>query len=163
MTAVVKFFQTRLSLFAIAADVVLVDQLTKTWVRTALLPQEVWSPTEAMMDYFRIVHLTNTGTVGGMFESLSGFLTVLAVVLSALILIFYPLAASFGRPTQIGLSLILGGGLGNLIDRLARGSVTDFVSIGNLFIFNIADVCIVLGMAAVLYAVWSHQDAIRKE
>lgn len=163
MTAVVKFFQTRLSLFAIAAGVVLVDQLTKTWVRTALQPQEVWSPTEAMMDYFRIVHLTNTGTVGGIFESLSGFLTVLAVVLSTLILVFYSRAAPFGRPMRLGLSLILGGGLGNLIDRLAQGSVTDFLSIGNLFIFNIADLCIILGMAAVLYAVWAHQDSARQE
>jgi signal peptidase II len=50
--------------------------------------------------------------------------------------------------------MMLGGALGNLVDRLTRGTVTDFVSVGTFAVFNVADACISVGTAILILAVW---------
>ncbi|TAH39463.1 MAG: signal peptidase II [Planctomycetota bacterium] len=55
-----------------------------------------------------------------------------------------------GRATQVGLGAALGGALGNLYDRLRHGAVLDFLRLGRLSVFNVADAAIVLGLLAVL-------------
>ena len=60
----------------------------------------------------------------------------------AIILIFFPQIPRSDWPMRVALSMQLGGAAGNLIDRLSRGEVTDFVSVGNFAVFNVADASI---------------------
>jgi signal peptidase II len=84
---------------------------------------------------------------------------LLALKLIAVSLIWIWLARAESRLTAVGLGLIIGGALGNAIDRLAYGAVADFVLLHietaswrfNWYVFNLADVAIVAGLAALLY------------
>lgn len=132
--------------YLLAAVVILVDQYTKYLVRLNLALEERWEPWAWLAPYARILHIENTGAAFGLFQSGGLIFTVIAVIVSAVI-IFY----AFRLPEdQWGLRLILGlmlgGAVGNLIDRLTRGPVTDFISVGAFAIFNVADASISVGV-----------------
>jgi signal peptidase II len=61
------------------------------------------------------------------------------------------------------MSMQLGGALGNLIDRLTIGHVTDFISVGRFPVFNIADSSITVGVVVLLLGVWWQERAAKKE
>lgn len=91
---------------------------------------------------------------GAAFSSFSGYTTLLAIfsaILAIGLLIFYILIKNDSLLFQIGISLILGGALGNLYDRVALGYVRDFINLEfvDFAVFNIADSCITLGIIAV--------------
>jgi signal peptidase II len=137
-------------LIAIAGAIVLLDQYTKYLVRTRLALGEVWMPLDWLAPYARIVHWTNTGAAFGLFQNGGLVFTVLAFIVSGAILYYY---RDFGRASwliRLALGLQLGGALGNLVDRLTRGTVTDFISVGTFPVFNIADSCISCGVALLL-------------
>lgn len=132
--------------YLLAAVVILVDQYTKYLVRLNLALEERWEPWPWLAPYARILHIENTGAAFGMFQSGGLIFTVIAVVVSVVI-VFY----AFRLPEdQWGLRLILGlmlgGAGGNLVDRLTRGPVTDFISVGAFAIFNVADASISVGV-----------------
>jgi len=137
--------------FLIALLVVVADQLSKLWIRSNLAVGE--SLPEA--GFFQLTHIQNTGAVFGLFQDQSFALTIVAIVGIAFLLVyafiiyprFFPLDNLLGKSA---LGLILGGTIGNLIDRLRFGGVTDFISIGWWPAFNIADSAIVVG--AILFA-----------
>ena len=125
--------------FLTALLVVATDQLSKIWIRSHPEEQLIFKA-----GFFQIVHTQNTGAAFGLFQDQSFPLTVFAFVGIAAILLFtlffyhrFPLSDSkLGKPA---LGLILGGTIGNLIDRLHLGYVTDFIGIGIWPSFNIAD------------------------
>jgi len=137
--------------FLITLLVVVADQLSKLWIRSNLAVGE--SLPEA--GFFQLTHIQNTGAVFGLFQDQSFALTIVAIVGIAFLLVyafiiyprFFPLDNLLGKSA---LGLILGGTIGNLIDRLRFGGVTDFISIGWWPAFNIADSAIVVG--AILFA-----------
>ncbi len=61
--------------------------------------------------------------------------------------------------TRVAFGLILGGGIANIIDRIPDGLVTDFIQIGNFPTFNIADTCITVGAALLLWESWKHKPS----
>ena len=138
--------------FLIALLVVVADQLSKLWIRSNLLVgQSLFE-----VGFFQIIRLPpNTGSAFGLFQDQSFALTIVAIVGIAFLLVyafiiyprFFPLDNLLGKSA---LGLILGGTIGNLIDRLRFGGVTDFISIGWWPAFNIADSAIVVG--AILFA-----------
>jgi signal peptidase II len=142
-------------LFGVSAVVSLVlDQWTKVLARTHLQPLGPWKSKVIVPDYFDLRYSENTGVAFGMFQKLPGgriWLTVVA--LAALLLVGYYLVRSSPRQSRLHLALGLvgGGAIGNLVDRIAFGRVTDFIvwKVGTHEwpAFNIADAALVVGVA----------------
>jgi len=72
------------------------------------------------------------------------------VIVGALLIVVFLARKATGLVAQTGFGLILGGALGNLVDRLGDGSVTDFFQVGSFPIFNVADTCITVGVVLLL-------------
>jgi len=149
-----KFLSDYGLLIVLTGGIILLDQVTKSWVRTNLGYQETWSPWPWLAPYARLVHWSNTGAAFGMFQNMSMVFTILAMIVSVVILFYYPQIAKEDWPMRVALSMQLGGAIGNLIDRITVGSVTDFISIGNFPVFNVADASISTGVVVLLIGMW---------
>lgn len=106
--------------------------------------------------FFRFTHVHNTGSAFGLFQNQALPLTIVAFIGIAALLFFvlfmhrrFPFLAA--TPVKLALGLILGGAVGNLIDRLSYGYVTDFIAVGRWPAFNIADSSIVVGTILIAY------------
>ena len=123
------------------------DRLTKT-----LTIKQLYFKSEAVLPFFKLTYVENTGVAFGMFRNSNTFFIVFSVVLIAAILIFRLRSPVGGLAARAGLALVLGGALGNLCDRLTYGFVIDFLDLSFFpAVFNIADSAITVG--AVLLAV----------
>ena len=147
-----------LVLLGIAGLVVLLDQWSKSAVRNNLAFGESWMPWEWLAPYARVLHWGNEGAAFGIFQGSGDFFTVLAIVVSLLILYYYPKIESGNWFLRIAMGLQLGGALGNLLDRLNIGYVTDFISLGTFPVFNVADASITSGAALLLLFTWFMDD-----
>jgi len=143
-----------LILLAIAGGVVALDQWSKYLVRTRLAFGEAWAPIPSLASFLRVVHWNNTGAAFGMFPSGSMIFTIIAVIVSIAILYYYPRVPAGQVALRLALALQLGGAVGNLIDRIALGTVTDFIAVGSFPVFNLADSSISAGVAVLLLAMW---------
>ena len=145
---------------ALAGLVVVIDQLVK-WVVVRALP--FGAEREVIPGLFRLVHTRNRGIAFGLLGS-SGPLVqtlLLAVVVTVVAVLVWQLSRGDGdRLAGLGLALVLGGALGNLLDRLLRGEVVDFLNFYVRFggrehewpSFNVADSCITVGAGLVILA-----------
>lgn len=132
----------------IAVAVVALDQLVKVLVRTGITPGQV-VPVIPGLD---LVHTTNTGIAFGLFAGSTqviAMLTLLAIAVIALVLVAY---AGEHRLVPVGGGLLLGGAVGNLIDRISREGVTDFIAIGAWPPFNVADIAVTSGALLLVLA-----------
>lgn len=136
-------------LLGIAGTIILFDQITKALVRSNLTFTDAWGP-ESLLPYMRIVHWKNTGAAFGLFQNGNLVFIILGILVSIAILNFYPLVPRQDRWLRAALAFQLGGAVGNLIDRLHQGYVTDFVSILRFPVFNVADASISLGVALII-------------
>jgi len=87
----------------------------------------------------------------------------LAFVIIGLILIYFPMIPADDYFFRLALSLQLAGATGNLIDRLYRGYVTDFFSVGRFPVFNLADSCITMGVVVLLIGMWIEERRTQHE
>jgi signal peptidase II len=143
-----------LFLGGIAGLIILFDQVSKALIRMYLPVNAVWAPWDWMLPYIRFFHTQNTGVAFGMFQGANVVLAILASLVSIAIIYYYPRIPHQDLTLRIALSLQLAGALGNLIDRILFGYVTDFVSVGNFAIFNVADSSISIGVVVLLIGVW---------
>jgi signal peptidase II len=137
-------------LLSVASVIIALDQWTKWLVRTRLAFNETWAPWPWLMPYVRIVHIQNTGAAFGSFQSFGDVFMVLAIIVSVGILIFFPRVAYNDWLIRVVMSLELGGAIGNLVDRFTQRYVTDFVSVGNFAVFNVADSSISVGVTILI-------------
>jgi signal peptidase II len=147
-------------LVLVAGVIIILDQLTKIFVRSSLAISEVWTPEPWMAPYFRIVHWKNTGAAFGIGQDFSLVFTALAFVVSIVIISYFPRVPRDEGILRLALSMQLGGAVGNLIDRLTIGYVTDFISLmaaWNMPVFNIADLSITTGVIILVIAVWKKE------
>ena len=138
--------RTSLAAAGAAAVVVALDQLTKALVRGGLELGE----RQDLVAGVKLVNVRNSGIAFG-FLSDGGALLVVgtAVVLLALVFFF---VTHTGRPLLwLPTGMLLGGAIGNLIDRAREGSVTDFVKFPHFPAFNVADMAITVGVLALIY------------
>jgi signal peptidase II len=133
--------------YLLAGAIVLVDQYTKHLVRNNLAISESWSPWPWLAPYARFLHIQNTGAAFGLFKEAGLFFTVVAVIVSLVIIVYAQRLPAGNWWMRVALGMQLGGAVGNLIDRLVFGPVTDFISVGGFAIFNVADASISLGVA----------------
>jgi len=161
MNLVKKYWQIVL----IAVVIVGLDQWTKSLVRANISLGGMWLPESLqwLHPYARIVHWYNTGAAFGMFKEGSMVFTVLAFIVIGLILYYYPHVEKADWSLRIAMSMQLGGATGNLIDRLTIGHVTDFISVGNFPVFNVADASITVGAAVLFLGIILMEQAERKK
>jgi len=153
----------------VAGIVIALDQWTKSLVRANIPDFSSMAPIPGLEDYLLFEHVHNYGAAFGILQGLGGPLIVVAVIV-ALAMLFYiryiPAAAWF---VLVLLGLQLGGALGNVIDRINQGYVTDFVRLGIPGIyyipnFNVADNAIVFGVIGLgIYIMWSDFAKQREE
>ncbi len=146
-------------LLIVVTLIVAFDQWTKWLVRKNIPLNTSWLPESLdwLSPYARITYIQNKGASFGMFQDGRIFLTILAllVIIGA---IYYVLTVDFADGwTLAAAGLYIGGAIGNLIDRLTIGSVTDFVSVGTFYIFNVADASINVSVAMLLLILWIHE------
>ena len=150
-----KLVRAYLILFLLAGSIVALDQWTKSLVRANLAIGEVWNPWQWLAPYARIVHWFNTGVAFGMFQGMGTIFMVLAIIVSAAIIFYYPRVAAEDWLLRLAMGFQLAGALGNLIDRIFNnGNVTDFISVGTFAVFNVADASISIGVAVLLLGVY---------
>ncbi|MBN2471354.1 MAG: signal peptidase II [Anaerolineae bacterium] len=143
-----------LLLLAIAAAVILLDQLTKALVVANLGLHEQFAPVEALRPYFTFTYVRNTGAAFGLFPSGGMIFIVVALVVTVMIVYFYRTIPDQTPLMRAALGLQLGGAWGNLIDRLRLGYVVDFLDFKFWPVFNVADSAIVVGVLVLLAAMW---------
>ena len=149
-----KYIKSYLVFFSISGLIVILDQWTKILIRTNLDFGEMWSPWPWLSPYARFVHWYNTGVAFGMFQNLGMVFKVLNTIIAVLIMVFYPKLSEDDWFLKVALSMQFGGAVGNLIDRFTIGHVTDFVSIGNFAVFNVADASVTLGVGIMILGLW---------
>ena len=149
-----KYVWDYLILIGVATLIVAFDQWTKYLVRTQIPFGQSWSPWPWLAPYARLVHWQNTGAAFGIFQGFGLVFTILAFIVAIAILYYYPRVPSKEWALRVAMVMMLGGAVGNLIDRLTQGTVTDFISVGTFAVFNVADASISVGTAILILAVW---------
>ena len=128
---------------AIAGGVVVADQVTKSFVATAF---PIGTTTDVIGDVVRIAPGANSGAIFGLFHDQAWLFAILSLGVLALIVYYHARSADAGPVMSLTLGLLLGGAIGNLIDRFRFGYVLDFVDIGagavRWYTFNVADAAI---------------------
>ncbi len=145
------------SFLIIAAVVAAVDQTSKSWVRANLDLNEL----VPVVGPLSLTHLRNTGSAFGLFANQAFLLTLGAIVGLLSILLFYRYLSRFNvLGSFLALGLVFGGAVGNLIDRVRFGYVTDFIDIRlwhgfHWPAFNVADSAITVGtISSVAFIFW---------
>ena len=154
---------TRLLAYGVAATVFLLDRVSKAIIQANV---SLWDTYVVIPGFFNIVHAENKGAAFGLFadatpELRTFFLLGLSLIVLVLVAgaLWHPSGGAGGsRWTRLGLSLVLGGALGNIFDRIARGAVTDFLDfhVGGYHwpAFNVADSAITTGALLLLFDLW---------
>ncbi len=157
-------FLTYFSLLIFASLIVALDQWTKWLVRTNIPFGETWLPEgwDWLSPYARIVHWQNTGAAFGMFQNGNTIFSILAVVVIIVILYYYPLVERSDWSLRVAMGMQMAGAAGNLVDRLTRGEVTDFISVGTFPVWNVADASITVGVGVLLLGVWIKERAEKR-
>jgi len=136
---------------------IVLDQISKIWVRNNF---ESYIENSIIGNIFSLIKVENKGAFLGMGSELSETLRILLLIVLPIIVlisitIYTYIDKTLDKISIIGFSLIIGGGIGNIFDRIVYGSVTDFLYLdfGGIFktgIFNIADLSVTTGMILIL-------------
>lgn len=131
-----------------------IDQVSKLWIVNNLEMYETIQPIPALGEYFRLTRSYNTGAAFGIFENAGDLFMIIAVIVVAAMILYYPRIPAGNWTLRFALGLISGGALGNAIDRLTYGHVVDFVHlrVPGMFsnISNFADHAIVIGVLLII-------------
>jgi signal peptidase II len=143
-------------LILVAIIIVTSDQLAKVWVRAHVALGGDWLPSQLawLMPYARIRFWYNSGAAFGIFANGNLVFMILAIIVAGVILYYYPRVARKDWWLRLALMLQFSWAVGNLTDRIQFGHVTDFISVGNFAIFNIADASISVGVVVLILGVW---------
>lgn len=137
-----------------ALVVVLADQVTKLAIVARFQRGE---EIDVLGHVLRVGHARNSGAVFGIMRGAGNYFAVFSFVAAAIVVVIMYLARKASPPVRIGLGLVLGGAVGNLIDRLRYGAVVDFIDIGATDAirwpsFNVADLAITIGVVMLILA-----------
>ncbi len=158
-----KIFNTHGIMAMISAILIGSDQYTKHVIRTNLEFGQIWMPWQWLEPYARIIHINNTGAAFGLFKGANTVFMILAVIVAGAILYYFPSISKKDWLIRVALSMQFAGAIGNLIDRIIFGHVTDFISIGTFPVWNIADASITVGVAILLIGMWVQEKREKKK
>lgn len=161
MPALRKFARPGLAALALSVA----DQWTKAWIVAEF---GLYEARAVFVNFFHIVHVRNTGVAFGLLSNLNprwvNPLLVVATLLAVAAVLAYLYVLPQRGPAPFGLGLILGGAVGNLIDRARLGYVVDFLDVhwyGHHWpAFNVADIGITAGIALLILdmAFWGKEE-----
>jgi len=134
----------RLLFLTIVAVVVAADQASKAVVRARMAVGESLSVIDGA---FWLTHVENTGAAFGMLRGQQWLLIATAVAMLAVVLYVMVRIRPADAWVHRALALVSGGAIGNLIDRVSAGAVTDFFDLGWFPVFNVADIALDVGVA----------------
>jgi signal peptidase II len=140
-------------IFPVIAVIVLVlDQISKEWIRSNILP----GGSILEIGPLSIIHAQNTGSAFSLFTGQTLMLSIINIIGLIAILIFFGYIPRSSTLGNLALGLVFGGALGNLVDRLRLGHVTDFIDVRLLYdyhwpAFNVADSAISIGVIALIF------------
>ncbi len=144
--------------YLIAILIIIIDQLTKFAVVSTM---DLYESIPIIEGWFHITSVRNTGAAFSILENQTWFFIITAIIISlVLVYLIYRVYREY-RILALLMALILGGALGNLIDRIMYGSVVDFIDVQiiNFAIFNVADIAITVGTALlVIYVIFSKNN-----
>ncbi|MEM8859242.1 MAG: signal peptidase II [Chloroflexota bacterium] len=157
-------------LWAVAVTAIVFDQATKWWVEANIPLYDSIIPLEFASEIFNFLHVKNPGAAFGMGQAYGWVFTTVAFIVTAGILFYNTVILERYTTFRISLGLILGGALGNVIDRFRIGEVTDFLNFDfrpwvsegvaeaiplvNFAIFNLADTFIFSGVCIMFWLMW---------
>ena len=137
-------------LLGIVALLIALDQWSKALVREQIaLGGEVY-PIPFLAPFFRFTYWKNTGAAFGIFQNANLPLLILSILIAGALIWIYYKSEEEPLTFRISLAMMLGGAIGNMIDRIRFGFVTDFIAVGNFPVFNIADSAVTVGVAIML-------------
>lgn len=137
--------------FFIALVIVLLDQFTKFLIKLNLQLNE---SVPIIKNVFHLTYITNTGSAFGLFKGINPFFILFSIVVIAIILYFTKIIKENEKALQLAVGLLLGGTIGNLIDRIFHGSVIDFIDFRIWPVFNIADSAVTISIVFLVILLW---------
>ncbi len=127
--------------------VLTLDQLTKVWAVATLGPEPYTRVMPLGPEWLRFVYTQNTGVAFSLFQGMPLFFTITSIVITAGVIYAYAAHLPNRQPwVQVAMGLLLGGAIGNIVDRLRLGYVVDFIAVGWWPVFNLADSAITVGV-----------------
>lgn len=148
-----KLWQKYALLIVVSAAIIVIDQATKLWITNNLALGETYCIIDGICEQVRFLHWYNTGIAFGLFQGNSALFSVTSIAIVVIIVVFYNQIPKQEWLLRLALAFEVGGALGNFIDRVTLGHVTDFVAVGKFPIFNVADASINIGVALMLLSI----------
>ncbi len=132
----------------LAMLVVLFDQYSKYYIQSNMV---VGHSIPVIQDVFHLTYILNPGAAFGVLEYKTTFFVSVALLMIGGIVLFYQRITKMHKLLRLGVGLLSGGALGNVIDRVRLGCVVDFFDFRIWPVFNVADIAIVMGVACIIY------------
>ena len=135
-------------LVIISSGLMIIDKITKFAVRSRMEIGETLPVFRGVLDF---TYVQNRGAAFSLFQN-SQLITVILPVITMIagVLFLLHLRKKKEKLAELGVLLIMSGGIGNLIDRTVMGFVTDMISVGSFTVFNFADICVRVGCAVLI-------------
>ena len=141
--------------YAVSIVIVLADQALKALTHQYMALNQSIPLVDSVI---KLTYVRNTGVAFSLFIGFSPYLAVVgAIVVAAVVYFHYQLPAK-NKMVQLGLSFILGGSMGNLVDRIMRGYVIDYFDITIWPVFNLADMMINIGVIMLAYKLFEEEE-----
>ncbi|MDI6817298.1 MAG: signal peptidase II [Actinomycetota bacterium] len=128
--------------YLVAILIVVIDQITKAIVRGAM---PIGESLPVIPGFVYLTHIANSGAAFGILQNYQVIFLIAAAVVISLIFYFQRSLGKDNRAIGLSLGLVMGGAIGNLIDRATAGAVTDFIDFRFWPVFNVADSAVVIG------------------
>ncbi len=139
-----------LGIFIVAIVVIILDQIVKYMVKTSMALQQSIPVIE---DVFHITYIHNQGAAFGMLSDKTSLLALMTLIVVGVLIWYAMRMKSTSKVLRLSLALILGGSVGNLIDRVRFGYVVDYLDFRVWPVFNLADSALVVGAFILGYLV----------
>ena len=128
--------------------IILLDQIIKYFVSTNMfLGQSI----PVLPQIFHLTYIQNPGAAFGILENQRYLFILIAAVLIVAVIYFYKKILQLSKLFQVGIALLFGGAIGNMIDRIFIGRVIDYMDFRIWPVFNLADIAIVSGCAIIAF------------
>lgn len=132
----------------LAMAVVVIDQWSKYYVQTHM---SLGMSIPLIPSVFHLTYILNPGAAFGILENQRTFFVIVGLLMISAVVYLYPRIPANMRLLRLGTGLMMGGAVGNVIDRIQTGHVVDFFDFRIWPIFNIADIAIVVGVSCIIY------------
>ena len=114
-----------------------------------------------IQDIFHLTYIKNTGAAFGLFKNFTNFFIIFSIaVVIILLILLNKLPKNIWL--ELSLGLIIGGAIGNLVDRIRLGFVIDYLDFKIWPVFNLADTMIVIGVLIFSYVIWTNQEILNR-